>query len=111
MPWKETDVMELKKEFVARALRAESSFMELCREYGISAKTGYKWKERFSKHGVSGLLNQSRRPHSSPNQVCEDDICRLINLKLAHRYILCADVLANSQAQTVRNRFERLFET
>jgi transposase InsO family protein len=84
MPWKETNVMDIKKEFITRALRDESSFISLCREYGISTKTGYKWKERFFKKGLSGLADQSRKPHTSPYQICEEDICRLIHLKLAH---------------------------
>ena len=47
MPWKETDVMNERTEFVLRAFRSSEPFGELCREYGISRKTGYKWKQRF----------------------------------------------------------------
>jgi putative transposase len=85
MPWKATDVMELRTEFVVRALREESSFMSLCREYGISTKTGYKWKRRYLDGGFSGLGDQSRKPRSSPQQVSEASLCRLVQLKLAHR--------------------------
>ena len=38
---------------------------ELCAHYGVSRKTGYKWKERFLQEGLAGLGNQSRRPASS----------------------------------------------
>jgi transposase InsO family protein len=84
MPWKEADVMNLRTEFVLRALREELPFVALCREYGISAKTGYKWKARFLKDGLPGLYDHSRRPQSSPSQVSEDEACRFVRLKLAH---------------------------
>lgn len=85
MPWKETDIMNLRTEFVMRALHAELPFRTLCAEYGISTKTGYKWKERFLKDGLKGLADQSRRPHTSPGELAEDDICRLVEFKAAHR--------------------------
>ncbi len=46
MPWKEVNVMNQRTEFVLKALQTED-FRALCQEYGISAKTGYKWRERF----------------------------------------------------------------
>ena len=49
-----------------KAVSAES-FSELCREYGISRKTGYKWRERFVTKGTEGMEEESRRPLSSPN--------------------------------------------
>lgn len=57
---------------------------ELCREFGISRKTGYKWKERYSQRGLEGLHDHSRRPSSSPEQLCEDIVCRIVALKQAH---------------------------
>ena len=84
MPWKETDVVNLRNEFVMRAFEDKIPFIALCQEYGISPKTGYKWKERFLSKGICGLSDQSRKPHSSPTQTTEDQACRLIRLKLAH---------------------------
>jgi putative transposase len=84
MPWKETDVVNLRTEFVLKALGGKVSFEELCREYGISRKTGYKWKERFFQEGLSGLGNHSRRPVRSPSQVPEAAVCEIVRLKLAH---------------------------
>jgi hypothetical protein len=43
MPWKKTEPMEQRIEFALKALRT-FNFRALCQEYGISAKTGYKWK-------------------------------------------------------------------
>jgi putative transposase len=62
-----------------------SNFRELCQEYGISTKTGYKWKERFLEHGLSGLGELSRRPQSSPSSLEEAVVCEIIRLKERHR--------------------------
>ena len=53
--------MEQRIEFALKALRT-LNFRELCREYGISTKTGYKWRERLLAHGWAGLQELSRRP-------------------------------------------------
>jgi transposase-like protein len=55
MPFKGVDVMGLKKEFLLRSFEKGRTFTELCREYNISTKTGYKWKKRFLTEGFSGL--------------------------------------------------------
>lgn len=84
MPWKETDVMNLRTEFVLRALRGLEPFGELCNEYDISRKTGYKWKSRFMEQGLDGLVDQTRKPCKSPSQVGENTVCQIVRLKLAH---------------------------
>src|SRR5206468_11622593 len=52
MPWKKSEPMEQRMEFAVRAMRT-LNFRALCQQYGISAKTGYKWKERFSAQRFS----------------------------------------------------------
>lgn len=84
MPWKETPIVDQRAEFVLRVLRNVENFSELCDEFGISRKTGYKWKERFLEEGLAGLGDQSRRPASCPNVVAESMVCQIIKLKLAH---------------------------
>jgi putative transposase len=84
MPWTETSVVDQRTEFVLRALRNAEVFGDLCREFGISRKTGYKWKERFLQDGLGGLGDQSRRPDSSPNEVSEAMVCRIVKLKVDH---------------------------
>jgi transposase-like protein len=68
MPWKESESMDQRREFALKALGAPN-FRELCREYGISPKTGYKWRERFLRQGLEGMEEDSRRPRSSPKQL------------------------------------------
>jgi transposase InsO family protein len=52
-----------RREFAVAALRRERSISTLCREYGISRKTGHKWLRIAREQGVRGLENRSRRPH------------------------------------------------
>ncbi len=62
MPWKESSVMDERVVFIARLLEGES-MSELCREFGISRKTGYKFLQRYKDSGVEALTDRSRRPH------------------------------------------------
>ena len=65
MPWKKSEPMDQRREFALKAL-GTLNFRALCQEYGISAKTGYKWRERFLRQGLEGMEEYSRRPRSSP---------------------------------------------
>lgn len=85
MPWKEVNIMNQRTEFALRAVQSEESFRSLCREYGISTKTGYKWRERFLRSGLQGLKDLSRRPESSPRELAEAVVCEIVRLKEAHR--------------------------
>jgi transposase len=51
MPWIERRVEMLREEFVIRCLVKDSNISALCREYGISRKTGYKWIKRYYQSG------------------------------------------------------------
>src|SRR5438552_17830999 len=84
MPWKKNEPMEQRIEFAMKALRA-LNFRGLCQEYGISAKTGYKWKERFLREGMEGMGERSRRPHGHAEQLAEEVVCEMVRLKLAHK--------------------------
>jgi transposase InsO family protein len=66
-----------------KALRT-LNFRQLCREYGISTKTGYKWRERLLAHGLEGLNELSRRPHAHPQELSEAVVCAIVRLKQAH---------------------------
>jgi transposase InsO family protein len=77
--------MEERMEFALKALKTDN-FRALCQEYGISAKTGYKWRERLLQHGLAGFGELSRRPRSSPEQLPEREVCEMIRLKQKHRF-------------------------
>ena len=83
MPWKETNKMEQKEAFINEMLKNNKPFKHLCAEFGISEKTGYKWKNRFFDKGKAGLLNESKNP-SHPNTIDGDTAAELIRIKNAH---------------------------
>src|ERR1700730_15836138 len=68
MPWKASSVMEERLRFVARLLDGEA-MTEICREFGISRKTGYKIYDRYKEHGLEALSDRSRRPVRFANQL------------------------------------------
>ena len=76
MPWRECSVMEERLRFVARLLEGEG-MSEVCRDFGISRKTGYKIFNRYKEHGLDALCDRSRRPVRYANQL-PDQVERLI---------------------------------
>ena len=84
MPWKETDAMKEKRSFIEAMLKQNRPFRELCREWGISEKTGYKWRKRFYEEGYAGLAEESRAPQEHPNAIDGDTAAEMIRLRLAH---------------------------
>jgi len=68
MPWKESRPMDEKMKFVARLLEGEK-MAPLCREYGISRKTGHKIWSRYQKTGIEGLSDRSRKPYRYAHQL------------------------------------------
>ena len=68
MPWNVLSKMKLRAEFSVLASEDSSNISALCRQYGISRKTGYKWLSRYQSEGTAGLAEQERRPKHSPNR-------------------------------------------
>jgi transposase InsO family protein len=77
MPWENRGTISVRKEFVVKAIEKYQSISQLCREYKITRRTAYKWIERFSKDGVIGLSNRSKRPLRMPLKT-EEDMKQLI---------------------------------
>ena len=85
MPWKESDVRSERIEFVVRARQPGSTIAALCREFGISRQTGYKWLRRFERVGSLAELDEhSRRPHRSPNRTPVEVEQRVLELRLQY---------------------------
>ena len=76
MPWNECSVMDERLRFVARLLEGEG-MTEVCREFGVSRKTGYKIFNRYKDQGLEALSDRSRRPVRYANQL-PDQVERLI---------------------------------
>jgi putative transposase len=77
--------MDQRMEFCLKALRG-GNFRQLCREYSVSTKTGYKWRERFLARGYEGLAELSRRPHGHSESIAVDQVCEIVRLKEAHPF-------------------------
>ena len=80
MPWKASSVMEERPRFVARLLDGEA-MTEVCREFGISRKTGYKIFDRYREHGLEALNDRSRRPVRYANQLPAQIETLIVRLK------------------------------
>src|SRR6266481_1435318 len=83
MPWKECSVMDERLQFVARRLAGEP-MAELCREFAISRKTGYKIFDRYQECGMQGLTDRSRRPYRYANQLPFQVENYILNVKREH---------------------------
>ena len=70
MPWRECSAMEERLRFVGRLLDWEG-MSDVCREFGISRKTGYKIFNRYKDDGLEALTDRSRRPVRYANQLPE----------------------------------------
>lgn len=66
MPWKVCDRVSMREEFIAR-LAAGERMTDVCGDYGISRKTGYKLVERFKQLGEKAFEDASRRPRRLAN--------------------------------------------
>jgi len=66
MPWKQVSIMEQRHEFVALARIEGANVSELCRRYGISRDTGYRWLRR------EDYADRARRPHTSPSRTAPE---------------------------------------
>lgn len=84
MAWKETCVEKERMKFVAEVDSGEMSVSALCRAYGISRKTGYKWLRRFDMDGLEGLKDRSRMPGVHPNMVSEEIEERICKARRKH---------------------------
>ncbi len=85
MPWKEADLVKIKYEFILKSFNKDKTFTELCRDYGISTKTGYKWKQRFLEGGLPALEELPRRPVDNGNKIPEEISVELIRIKNIHK--------------------------
>jgi len=88
MPWKVDSLMIVREEFVVFARQPTANIAALCRRFGISRKTGYKWMARRAAAdptaGTAPLIDRSRRPACSPDKTSEAVEQRIVELRLKH---------------------------
>jgi transposase InsO family protein len=83
MPWKECNRMDERLRFVARLLDGEK-MASLCREFGISRKTGYKIFNRYKDEGLRGLEDRARSPYRHPNRLPFQVETAILRIKREH---------------------------
>jgi len=82
MPWEQTSAMDQRVKFIADCLSGQYSKSELCRAYGISRPTAYKWIKRYHEGKAKGFEELSRAPQHHPNQTCEEVREMIVETKL-----------------------------
>ena len=86
MPWRVTSPMYERQRFVLDAEHTPAAFAELCRRYGISRKTGYKWLDRYTRLGPASLADRSHRPDACPHATAPTVIREILQLRKAWRW-------------------------
>ena len=83
LPWRQTNPEEEQIQFIERWKAGRVTFAELCGQFGISRKTGYKRVQRYEAYGWEGLGDRSRVRHRHPNRTSRAVAERLIAFKHA----------------------------
>jgi len=84
MSWKGVTVMDQRVRFISEYLNAYFPFTELCTQFEISRKTGYKWVNRYEEFGAEGLSDKSRKPHHCPHQTEEEIVQDILRARTKH---------------------------
>ena len=84
MVWLETCGVDERMRFVMAVEEQTDAFAVVCRRFGVSRKTGYKWLERYRSTGVMGLLERSRAPLQRPHAVTDAIAARCLSVRRAH---------------------------
>jgi transposase InsO family protein len=83
VPWKSSTPMDLRVEFMNRVMQGER-VVDLCREYGISRKTGDKFKQRYKRLGPAGLADGSRAPKVIPHRTPPELVDIIVGARKLH---------------------------
>lgn len=81
MPWRTATVERERARFAIEAELSELPHAELCRRFGISRRTGYKWIQRYEEEGLAGLRDRSHRPRSCPHATSDLVVERILELR------------------------------
>lgn len=76
--------MDQRVKFIAAVNDTDGSFRALCREFGISARTGYKWVARYEEFGPAGLEDRAPIPKRTPHATSVDVLARVVDLRKEH---------------------------
>ena len=68
MPWYEVSKVKQRLELIKSYESSDLTMSELCRRYGVSRKTGYKWLKRYQLSGEAGLIDHPKAPKHCPHK-------------------------------------------
>jgi putative transposase len=85
MGWTETCAVVERMRFMMAVETGDESFAAVCRQFGVSRKTGYKWLARYHAEGAPGLTDRSRAPLTHPDAVPAAVAERCVAVRRAHR--------------------------
>jgi transposase len=94
MAWKERTRVDERVVLVGEYMKGERAMTELCREFGVSRKTAYKWVARYNAEGPAGLDDRPRAPHRHPHRVDPLVMEALLQARRAHRHWSARKILA-----------------
>lgn len=94
MAWKECSRVDQRVLLVSEFLKGEQAMAELCRSFGVSRKTAYKWVGRYQEEGPKGLVDRSRAPLTHSTRVPEAVLQALLEARGAHPHWGARKVLA-----------------
>lgn len=84
MPWKVTSPMDQRDQLITLWRQGDDSGAALCRRFGVSRKTAYKWLGRFEAEGHDGLCDRSRARHHQPDAVAPETERAILEARAAH---------------------------
>ena len=84
MPWDQRGVVERRWLMLQKFFREKAPVTKVAREFGVSSKTFYKFKQRFKVEGLKGLEDKSRAPQRRPKKITELVEEAIVELRLEH---------------------------
>ena len=84
MGWKKTCAMDERMRFVMAVEGQQETFAAVCRRFGVSRKTGYKWLARYDEAGVEGLADRSRAPLHHPQAMSDEIAEHCLEVRRTH---------------------------
>ncbi len=71
---------------VLQQATGEQNVARVCRRFGISRKSFYKWKRRHVEHGDAGLCDRPRTPHRSPRATAREVVSKILYLRQHYHF-------------------------
>ena len=86
MVWRESCALDERVKFITEWLRRREPLVALCRRYGISRKTAYKWIRRYEGEGRPGLVDRSCAPREHGRRTAADLVEAIVKVRRRYPY-------------------------